>query len=55
MDAVVTYMWSAELGLALLEAWGIKPPPPKKWRAVTERVLGSLQSTTTSKQRRAAK
>jgi hypothetical protein len=45
MDAVVTYMWSAELGLAMLEAWGIKPPPPKKWRAVTERVLGSLRSS----------
>jgi AcrR family transcriptional regulator len=55
MDAVVTYMWSAELGLALLEAWGIKPPPPKKWRAVTERVLGSLQATATAKQRRATR
>jgi AcrR family transcriptional regulator len=43
MDAIVTYMWSAELGLAMLEAWGIKPPAPKKWRAVTERVLGSLR------------
>jgi AcrR family transcriptional regulator len=54
MDTVVTYMWSAELGLAMLEAWGIKPPPPKKWRAVTERVLGSLRSSPpTSTSRRA--
>ena len=44
MDAVVTFMWSAELGLATLEALGIKPPPPKKWRAVTERLLSSLHS-----------
>jgi AcrR family transcriptional regulator len=42
MDAVVAYMWSAELGLAMLEAWGMKTPAPKKWRAVTERLLGSL-------------
>jgi AcrR family transcriptional regulator len=46
MDAIVTYMWSAELGLAMLEAWDIKPPPPKKWRGVTERLLGSLLETT---------
>jgi AcrR family transcriptional regulator len=44
MDSLVTYMWSAELGLAMLEAWGIKPPPPKKWRAVTERLLRSVQN-----------
>jgi AcrR family transcriptional regulator len=43
-DAIVTYMWSAELGLAMLEAWGIKPPPPKRWRAVTERLWHSVQS-----------
>jgi TetR/AcrR family transcriptional regulator, repressor for uid operon len=44
MDAVVTFMWSAELGLALLEAWGIESPPPKKWRGVTERLMRALQS-----------
>jgi AcrR family transcriptional regulator len=43
MDAIVTYMWSAELGLALFEAWGIKPPSPKKWRAVTELLLRSVR------------
>jgi AcrR family transcriptional regulator len=42
MDAIVTFMWSAELGLAMLEAWGIQPPAPKKWRGVVERLLHSL-------------
>ena len=52
MDAVVTYMWSAELGLAMLEAWGMKTPPPKKWRAVTERLLGSLHGADGTRSKR---
>ena len=55
MEAIVTYMWSAELGLAMLEAWGIKPPSPKKWRSVPERLLASLHPAKTTARRRAAR
>ena len=43
IDAVVLYMWAAELGLGVLEAYGMHPPKPRAWRRVVDRFLQSLR------------
>jgi TetR/AcrR family transcriptional regulator, repressor for uid operon len=43
IDAVVLYMWAAELGLGMLEAYGMQPPKPRAWRRVIDRFLQSLR------------
>lgn len=43
IDAVLMFMWAAELGLGVLEAYGMQPPKPRAWRRVIDRVLKSLQ------------
>jgi AcrR family transcriptional regulator len=43
MDAVLTMLWAAELGLGLLEAWEVELPKPATWGRVVERFIGSLE------------
>lgn len=44
MEAVLMFLWAAELGLGMLEAYGIEPPSPTGWRQATELVLRGLRS-----------
>jgi TetR/AcrR family transcriptional regulator, repressor for uid operon len=43
IEAVLMFMWAAELGLGVLEAYGMQPPKPRAWRRVIDRLLQSLQ------------
>lgn len=43
IEAVMMLLWSAELGLGVLEACGIELPSPRAWRMVVERLVGSLR------------
>jgi len=43
IEAVMMLLWSAELGLGVLEAYGIEPPRPAAWRRAIERVFRSLR------------
>lgn len=43
IDSVLMFMWAAELGLGVLEAYGMQPPEPRAWRRVIDRLLKSLQ------------
>jgi AcrR family transcriptional regulator len=46
MDAVLTMLWAAELGLGLLESWDVALPKPATWGRVVERFIGSLEPPT---------
>lgn len=43
MDAVVVMLWATELGLGMLEAWGVDLPKPATWGRVVDRFIGSLE------------
>src|SRR6185312_1873158 len=43
VEAMMMLLWAAELGLGVLEAYGIDPPRPAAWRRAIERVLRSLR------------
>jgi TetR/AcrR family transcriptional regulator, transcriptional repressor for nem operon len=45
MDAVLTMLWAAELGLGVLESWDVELPKPSAWGNVVDRFLGSLEPT----------
>jgi hypothetical protein len=42
MRALVLLIWSADLGLAVLQAMGIEPPDPKAWADLMRNMLRSL-------------
>lgn len=42
VTALLRFLWAAELGLGILEAYGITPPSPEAWRDLTERVMRSM-------------
>jgi AcrR family transcriptional regulator len=42
MRALVLLIWSADLGLAVLEAMGVETPDPKAWAALMRQMLTSL-------------
>jgi AcrR family transcriptional regulator len=44
MRALVTLLWSADLGLGVLEALGVAAPDPQAWAELTRRLLLSLQA-----------
>jgi AcrR family transcriptional regulator len=44
MRALVTLLWSADLGLAVLEALGVEPPDAKTWSELMRRLLMSLEA-----------
>jgi AcrR family transcriptional regulator len=44
MRALVLLIWSADLGLAVLDAMGIAPPDPTAWSDIMRHVLKSLEA-----------
>jgi AcrR family transcriptional regulator len=46
MEALLILLWSAELGLGILEAWDVELPKPATWARLIKRVLESLESQT---------
>jgi hypothetical protein len=44
MDAVLTMLWAAELGLGLLESWEVELPKPATWGRAVARFIGSLEA-----------
>lgn len=45
MRALVTLMWSADLGLGVLEALGIETPSPERWSNLLLNLLHGLEAT----------
>jgi len=44
MRALVTLLWTADLGLAVLESMGVDPPDSKAWSELIRRLLMSLEA-----------
>jgi hypothetical protein len=44
MRALVLLIWSADLGLAVLDAMGVDLPDPKTWSELMRRMLKSLEA-----------
>jgi hypothetical protein len=44
MRALVLLIWSADLGVAVLDAMGIELPDPKVWADLMRRMLTSLEA-----------
>ena len=43
METAVLYIWAVQLGLGVLEAFGMEPQSPAKWAEIQNRVARSLQ------------
>jgi len=43
IETAVLYIWAVELGLGVLEAFGMEPQSTTKWAAIQNRVARSLQ------------
>jgi AcrR family transcriptional regulator len=43
METAVLYAWAAELGLGVLEAFGMEPKSPENWADIQDRVTRSLR------------
>jgi AcrR family transcriptional regulator len=43
IETAVLYTWAVELGLGVLEAFGMEPASPAKWAAIQNRLARSLQ------------
>jgi AcrR family transcriptional regulator len=44
MRALVLLIWSADLGLSVLDAMGVELPDPKTWSTLMRRILRSLEA-----------
>jgi len=44
MRALVTLIWSADLGLGVLDALGVDLPDPDAWSGLMRRLLHSLEA-----------
>ena len=42
VDTLLRFLWAAELGLGVLEAYGITPPKPKAWQGIIERLMRAM-------------
>jgi len=43
IETAVLYIWAVQLGLGVLEAFGMEPQSPTKWAEIQNRVARSLQ------------
>ena len=44
VDAMVAYLWAAELGLGVLQALDVKLPKPGRWAEVVRRVSEAFRA-----------